>query len=243
MRPLKGSRIGNVDVDIAFQTIANKLGDACDWEELKKETLEDDPDHPSKKMILNRNYLWILSQLNVDQWSSEKPQKGDQPVVEVRASDWGEVTLDLTQKYGEIFVVLNMANAEIGGGGYVEGQPAQEENIFRRSDCHFHLYKDEMLKSEEIHKNDPPAVQKNEESYYGDLYRPEFTKLLEGRFEKDAAAGPWKDFDPKNPLRAIQRICWLNSRSSWTTCIHAFASEDRKNALSLILATICCPKT
>jgi len=35
------------------------------------------------------------------------------------------------------FAVLNMANAHVPGGAYVEGAVAQEENMFRRTDCHF----------------------------------------------------------------------------------------------------------
>ena len=45
----------------------------------------------------------------------------------------------LTKKYGVYFAVLNMANAYVPGGGYVEGASAQEENMFRRTDCHFHI--------------------------------------------------------------------------------------------------------
>lgn len=41
----------------------------------------------------------------------------------------------LTKYYGEQFAVLNMANARNVGGGVNRGAEAQEENIFRRSDC------------------------------------------------------------------------------------------------------------
>ena len=34
--------------------------------------------------------------------------------------DWGVVTHYLTKYYGEIFTVLNMANAYSAGGGYTE---------------------------------------------------------------------------------------------------------------------------
>ena len=37
------------------------------------------------------------------------------------------------------FAVLNMANAYVPGGAYTEGAIAMEENLFRRTDCHFHV--------------------------------------------------------------------------------------------------------
>lgn len=52
-------------------------------------------------------------------------------------NDWGEVTEYLTRSYGYTFAVLNMANAYSFGGGYARGANAQEENMFRRTDCHF----------------------------------------------------------------------------------------------------------
>eukprot|EP01036_Dinobryon_divergens_P037075 gene37075-48409_t len=48
-----------------------------------------------------------------------------------------DVTAQLTREFGVIFAALNMANAYVFGGGYVEGMIAQEENMFRRTDCHF----------------------------------------------------------------------------------------------------------
>ena len=63
--------------------------------------------------------------------------------VRVLSGDWGEVTLRLTQDHGECFAVLNMANAYVPGGAYVEGAVAQEENIFRRTDCHFCISSEE----------------------------------------------------------------------------------------------------
>lgn len=59
--------------------------------------------------------------------------------VRVLKGDWGDVAGCLVQEFGEMFAVLNMANAYGPGGGYADGMVAQEENMFRRTDCHFSL--------------------------------------------------------------------------------------------------------
>ncbi|USQ13207.1 DUF2263 domain-containing protein [Legionella lytica] len=64
--------------------------------------------------------------------------------VRVIPGDWGDVALRLSQKTGNIYAVLNMANAELPGGLYLEGMGAQEENMYRRSNCHFHVHDEEM---------------------------------------------------------------------------------------------------
>lgn len=79
--------------------------------------------------------------------------------VEVHAGDWGVVAAALTREHGTRFAVLNMANAFVPGGAYIEGTAAQEENLFRRTDAHFAV-DDAMLGP------DP------------DRYRPEMTALL-----------------------------------------------------------------
>lgn len=57
--------------------------------------------------------------------------------VRVLPDDWGVSTLSMTRRYGRCFAVLNMASPDVPGGAYVEAAPAQEENMFRRTDCHF----------------------------------------------------------------------------------------------------------
>jgi hypothetical protein len=58
-------------------------------------------------------------------------------IVRVESGDWGVVTGEVTRQYGQCFAVLNMANGSSFGGGYLKGCAAQEENMFRRTDCHF----------------------------------------------------------------------------------------------------------
>jgi len=78
-----------------------------------------------------------LASKNLARWASAA-RPPSSTVVEVLPGDWGDVTLALTKRHGECFAVLNMANAYLFGGGYAHGQVAQEENMFRRTDCHFH---------------------------------------------------------------------------------------------------------
>ena len=84
-----------------------------------------------------------LAKANLDRWASESSQPQADKQVHVVPGDWGEVTQDLTRQHGKCFAVLNMANAHVPGGGYIEGMPAQEENMFRRTDCHFQIGPDE----------------------------------------------------------------------------------------------------
>jgi hypothetical protein len=98
---------------------------------------------------------------NLARWRTEA---SGTPVasVQVLAGDWGEVTQALTRQHGACFAVLNMANAYVPGGAYVEGAVAQEENMFRRTDCHFHVR--------------PPEYDAR-----SDRYVPSMTRLLEAR--------------------------------------------------------------
>jgi len=97
------------------------------------------------------------AQNNLKNWrDSAKKIERKFPVIK---GDWGETTLDLTRTYGTTFAVLNMANAYGAGGGYTEGMPAQEENMFRRTDCHF-------------------GVDEKEFNQDSDRYLPQFTDLI-----------------------------------------------------------------
>jgi hypothetical protein len=85
---------------------------------------------------------------NLARWSADVKKSPGNCVVMVLPGDWGNVTHDLTKKYGVCFASLNMANAYGPGGGYTDGMIAQEENMFRRTDCHFALVRKTFMKSD-----------------------------------------------------------------------------------------------
>ena len=83
-----------------------------------------------------------LAAANLARWRSEAEEPGAAEAscrVHVLPGDWGDVTKAVTQAHGECFAVLNMANAYYPGGAYSQGAIAQEENMFRRTDCHFQV--------------------------------------------------------------------------------------------------------
>lgn len=100
-----------------------------------------------------------LAAANLARWRANSKSSRILGGPVVMAGDWGNVTLSLTEHYGECFAVLNMANPYVPGGAYVEGAIAQEENMFRRTDCHFRI---------DISEYDAAL----------DRYRPEMTRLL-----------------------------------------------------------------
>ena len=93
-----------------------------------------------------------IAQGNVARWaaaaSPHAPRADGACEVLVMPGDWGEVTLALTKRYGATFACLNMANARAPGGGYTDGLASQEEDMFRRSDCHFSLVRERLIKAD-----------------------------------------------------------------------------------------------
>ena len=65
-------------------------------------------------------------------------------IIKVIKSDTLDAALSATKIFGESFTILNMANAIGFGGGYEDGRSAQEENIFRRTDCHFSMLRNNI---------------------------------------------------------------------------------------------------
>lgn len=91
-----------------------------------------------------------LAQENVRRWKgiAGRLPASSARVIRVLPGDWGAVTAALTREFGEIFASLNMANAYGPGGGYTDGMVAQEENMFRRTDCHFSLAREDEYTSD-----------------------------------------------------------------------------------------------
>jgi hypothetical protein len=111
------------------------------------------------------NKYQLLAQTNLQHWRDSRKQRFDSLAIHVLRGDWGEVTLSMTRVHGTCFAALNMANAFVPGGAYVEGASAQEENMFRRTDCHFHVGPKEY---------DPAR----------DRYNPQMTSLLSAEYGK-----------------------------------------------------------
>ena len=108
------------------------------------------------------DYYHRLAVSNLDRWRDECRVAEKSFHIEVHPGDWGEVTRSLTMKHGKCFAALNMANPYVPGVAYVEGAVAQEENMFRRTDCHFRISADEYDQTL-------------------DRYSPGMTTLLSGR--------------------------------------------------------------
>lgn len=100
-----------------------------------------------------------LAAANLERWRAARSAPEPRGEVRVIAGDWGEVTGALSREHGVCFAALNMANAFVPGGAYFEGTVAQEENMFRRTDCHF-------------------AIADSDLDATGDRYVPDKTRLL-----------------------------------------------------------------
>ena len=79
----------------------------------------------------------LLARANLERWAATTERCVSSHQIYVVRGDWGDVTHKMTKNYGCCFAALNMANAFVPGGAYTEGASAQEENMLRRTNCHF----------------------------------------------------------------------------------------------------------
>ena len=127
----------------------------------RQEVLED----TLLKLSRNHEHYYQKAHDNHRRWQQQRipPQK----VVRVLAGDWGNVALSCSMMTGHIYAVLNMANADFPGGGYLEGMSAQEENMFRRTNCHYFRHEEE----------EEPRVPGNTQA----RYKSNMTDLINGK--------------------------------------------------------------
>jgi hypothetical protein len=162
-----------------------------------------------------QNKYQILAADNLCRWKDEHRQVGPSGQVRIIAGDWGEVTQTLTKTQGVCFAVLNMANAYVPGGAYVEGATAQEENMFRRTDCHFY-------------------VGDNEYDQIRDCYRPEMTQLISaenGLVYLDANCPRVCIRGPENRLKADLGYPWLPEHEIFPFFELRAAAQDLRHGL------------
>lgn len=135
-----------------------------------------------------------MAQRNLERWAAQPRESEPTFRIRVLPHDWGVATARLTRAYGRCFAVLNMANAYYPGGGYVEGAVAQEENMFRRTDCHYSIDESQY----------DPAT---------DRYRADHTRLLsaaDGRVYMDTTQPRVCIRGPEDRSRADLGYRWLS---------------------------------
>jgi uncharacterized protein (TIGR02452 family) len=120
-----------------YNETTQRSKESIDFVQFRKEVMI----HTTSYLSTNTN-IQKQSMINFKGWKKD-PVNNFKLIV--KNKDWGTLTQDLTKEYGQIFAVLNMANGEKFGGGYIGGAKAQEENIFRRTNCSLY-YKPTSLK-------------------------------------------------------------------------------------------------
>lgn len=148
-----------------------------------------------------RNRLRAAALKNVQRWKEEgNPKKVEEEKavpkklrINVIPDDWGIATQRVTKEYGEVFACLNMANASYFGGGYLQGMVAQEENMFRRTDCHF-SHPENLKQSKEVSAEDVMFVERR--------YKEEEVKLIDGLNQRpDKEGRVYLDMTPRICIR------------------------------------------
>ncbi|MFN8446806.1 MAG: DUF2263 domain-containing protein [Caldilineaceae bacterium] len=170
---------------------------------------------------------------NLARWKNERSTPAKADSVLVLPGDWGVVTQQLTKQVGTCFAVLNMANAYVPGGAYVEGAIAQEENMYRRSDCHFHIAPPHY---DAAHDRYFPAATRLLSAEDGVVYLDtEHPRVcLRGAEDRDAAdlGYPWLDDDEIFPFFELKAAAQDLRKGS------AFDAEKARRQIRAQLETL-----
>lgn len=113
-----------------------------------------------RKFVAYKAAILQAAQINLAKWQQQAAMQSphNQGRVQVVEGDWAEVTQRYTAQTGKVFAVLNMANAHLPGGRYLEGTAAQEENMFRRTDCSFYVDESSLLRHRHQDRVYPPEL-------------------------------------------------------------------------------------
>jgi hypothetical protein len=146
-----------------------------------------------------------LARQNLERWAVPSAVHESRCRVDVIEGDWGDVTLSLTRSHGVCFAVLNMANAHVPGGAYVEGAAAQEENMFRRTDCHFRVGDEEFDRQRDrYHRGMTRLLSALDGRVYLDTERPRVClRGAEDRSRSDLGY-PWLSSDDVFPFLELR---------------------------------------
>jgi hypothetical protein len=174
-----------------------------------------------------------LARQNLERWRRAIVASSGVLQIEVVPGDWGGVTAAMTRRHGTCFAVLNMANAHVPGGAYVEGAAAQEENLFRRTDCHFRIGPDDYDAEQDRYRSAMTRLLSAEEGrVYLDTEHPRVCiRGPEDRTREDLGY-PWLREDALFPfyeLRAAAQDLRSGSR---------FDAEDARRRIRAQLRTL-----
>lgn len=90
-----------------------------------------------------------LAEENLQQWRREaKKQGAPAPSVRIIEKDCLDAAAALSRATGKPAVVLNMANSVFPRGGFIYGKGAQEEDLFRRSNLHTSIKRNQVTPHE-----------------------------------------------------------------------------------------------
>ncbi len=174
-----------------------------------------------------------LAATNLRRWRANAAAESGQHRVEIVAGDWGDVTRELTGRHGRCFAVLNMANAYVPGGGYVEGMIAQEENMFRRTDCHLRIGSEEYDKSADRYRPALTALLSADSgSVYLDTTHPRVCIRGAEDLQQDDLGYPWLSDEQVFPFFEL-RAAAQDLRGG-----QAFSSADARRRISAQLDTL-----